>query len=107
MGKVKAIKVLINKKIYGVRYYAGQVVSNPLPGLVAYAKGKVKISGYLVCEFVKDEPEDAKEEPKEIKLTKNALGKMNKIKLIELIDDRGIAYSNETKKELIAMILGE
>ena len=59
-------------------------------------------------ETVKDEVEEPVKETEATELTATELSKLNKDKLIELATSKGIAVDEElTKKEIIALILGD
>ena len=59
-------------------------------------------------ETVKDEVKEPVKETEATELTATELSKLNKDKLIELATSKGIAVDEElTKKEIIALILGD
>ena len=67
-----------------------------------------EIKGIAVDEVLKEEVKEAVKETEATELTGTELSKLNKDKLIELATSKGIAVDEElTKKEIIALILGD
>ena len=72
-------------------------------GLIEEIKGNKETK-----ESVKEEVKEAVKETEATELTATELSKLNKDKLIELVTSKGIAVDEElTKKEIIALILGD
>lgn len=72
-------------------------------GLIEEIKGNKETK-----EVLKEEVEEAVKETEATELTGTELSKLNKDKLIELATSKGIAVDEElTKKEIIALILGD
>ena len=72
-------------------------------GLIEEIKGNKETK-----ESVKEEVKESVKETEATELTATELSKLNKDKLIELATSKGIAVDEElTKKEIIALILGD
>ena len=72
-------------------------------GLIEEIKGNKETE-----EVLKEEVKEAVKETEATELTGTELSKLNKDKLIELATSKGIAVDEElTKKEIIALILGD
>lgn len=72
-------------------------------GLIEAIKGNKETK-----ETVKEEVKESVKETEATELTGTELSKLNKDKLIELATSKGIAVDEElTKKEIIALILGD